>query len=330
MSTQKPLVSAIIVTWNRKAELNRCLQSLFAQDYPRLEVTVVDNASTEGTPEMVRREFPGARVIVMDCNRGCAGGRSHASPQAAGKYLFYMDDDAVAEPPVVAALVARLEQDPRLALVTPRRVDCDPDAAPAALEPLPPTRCLGLFSTCAVMVRKDALAEIGGFPADLAYGVGETDLAVRFMHAGYRMEARHDVVIWHSRTPAMRDDRREFRMVYRNTVRSLWRRAPLGLALTGTAYAIWIYGYLGLKRRYALTHLQVTGGLAPEIARILLRRERRPVHHEAYHLMEYLEDHWVSDWEEIEPRQVRRYCSLWLAAWRRLRGRRAIPRITVL
>lgn len=325
-----PLVSAIIVTWNRRAELNRCLQSLFAQDYPNLEVTVVDNASTDGTPKMVRREFPAARLIVMDRNRGCAGGRSHASPDAAGEYLFYMDDDAVAGPSVVSGLVARLEQDPRLALVTPRRVDGDPDAMPASLEPLPPIRCLGLFSSCAVMVRKGALAEIGGFPADHAYGVAETDLAVRFMHAGYRMEALHDVVIWHTRTPAMRDDRREFRFVYRNTVRSLWRRAPFGLAVAGTAYAVGIYGYLGLKRRYPLTHLQVTCGLAPEIARILLRRERRPVRREAYSLMEYLEDHWVSSWDDIDPRQVRRYGSLWRAAWRRLRGRRATSRITVL
>jgi len=122
----------------------------------------------------------------------------------------------------------------------------------------------------------------------------------------------------------MRDPRREFRLSYRNAVRSLWRRAPLGHALVATLYMVVAWGRAGRRRGYGLTHLQATLGLGHDIARILWRRERHPVSAEPYCLMEYLTDHWVSSWDEVDGSRVHRYGALWRKAWRRLRGRRLV------
>ena len=70
-----PLVSVIIVSFNRAAELAEALRSIFAQGYPAVEVLVADNGSSDGSAEMVEREFPTAAVMRLE---GKLGGKSAA------------------------------------------------------------------------------------------------------------------------------------------------------------------------------------------------------------------------------------------------------------
>jgi len=67
-------ICAVIVTYNRKELLRECLKAVLAQTRPPEHVLVVDNASTDGTPEMLQEEFPQVEVLCLPENQGSAGG----------------------------------------------------------------------------------------------------------------------------------------------------------------------------------------------------------------------------------------------------------------
>lgn len=69
-----PRVSIIILNWNGKKYLNDCLTSVFRQTYPNYEVILVDNASTDGSVEFVRENFPGAKIVQNNESLGFAEG----------------------------------------------------------------------------------------------------------------------------------------------------------------------------------------------------------------------------------------------------------------
>ena len=93
--------AAVVVTYNRKELLRKCLKALLAQTV-KCDIILVDNASTDGTEEMVREEFdvPQIRYIDSGANLGCSGGNELGVGEAvkAGyKYIWIMDDDTIAQ-----------------------------------------------------------------------------------------------------------------------------------------------------------------------------------------------------------------------------------------
>lgn len=97
-------VCAVVVTYNRREMLVECLRALQAQTRPPDEILVVDNASTDGSPDLVRGEFPGVELMALEENVGGAGG-FHAGMRAAHErgadWLWLLDDDTI---PTLAAL----------------------------------------------------------------------------------------------------------------------------------------------------------------------------------------------------------------------------------
>src|SRR4051794_9942906 len=101
-------VCAVGVTFNRRELLERCLTALSAQSRPVDAVLVVDNAGTDGTPAFVREAHPDVELLSLPANVGGAGGfaagmeRAHA---AGHEWVWLMDDDTLAEPDALAALL---------------------------------------------------------------------------------------------------------------------------------------------------------------------------------------------------------------------------------
>lgn len=119
-------VSVCIANWNCRDLLRDCLHSLVNQAQGvRLEVIVVDNASTDGASDMVAREFPQVRLIRNDANRGFAIANNQAARVAHGRHLFFLNNDTVTPPGAIAELIEFLEAHPEVIMVGPRLVGPD-------------------------------------------------------------------------------------------------------------------------------------------------------------------------------------------------------------
>jgi GT2 family glycosyltransferase len=103
-----PSVCAVVVTRNRLPLLRECLHAVLGQTRPPDHVLVVDNASTDGTPEAVRAGWPQVEVVELAVNEGGAGGfhEGIARATAAGwEWLWVMDDDTIPRPDALARLL---------------------------------------------------------------------------------------------------------------------------------------------------------------------------------------------------------------------------------
>lgn len=114
------LVSTVIVNWNAREHLLRCLQSLEETGPPgQLEAIVVDNASRDGSVEAVRETAPWARVIANPDNRGLPGANNQGIAAGSGRYVLISNPDVVYRPGAIEALVDALERRPRAAIAVP-------------------------------------------------------------------------------------------------------------------------------------------------------------------------------------------------------------------
>ncbi|MCS7272928.1 MAG: glycosyltransferase family 2 protein [Fimbriimonadales bacterium] len=110
----RPDVSVIIVSYNTRELLRACLCSLLHQegDCPRLEIVVVDNASTDGSAAMVASEFPQVRLIANHDNRGFGAACNQGLAVAQGRYALILNADVRAEPSALSRLVAFMDTHP--------------------------------------------------------------------------------------------------------------------------------------------------------------------------------------------------------------------------
>ena len=110
LRTELPTVSVVVVNLNGRDLLEPCLRSLVQQAYPtdKLEIILIDNASTDGSVEMVREEFPEVRILVNDTNVGFSPAVNQGAQVANGEYLALLNNDAQADASWIAAAVSYL------------------------------------------------------------------------------------------------------------------------------------------------------------------------------------------------------------------------------
>jgi N-acetylglucosaminyl-diphospho-decaprenol L-rhamnosyltransferase len=117
---RRPVVSVCIVNWNCRDMLHECLRSLNRRRQRlRIEIIVVDNASTDGAADMVERDFPRVKLIRNNDNAGFARGNNQAASMARGRYLFFLNNDTVVPPGALCRLVEHARSRPRLGLLGP-------------------------------------------------------------------------------------------------------------------------------------------------------------------------------------------------------------------
>jgi hypothetical protein len=116
----------VIVSWNTRDLTLRCLAALGAAARGlRLETIVVDNGSTDGTPEAIRAQFSAVRLVEPGRNLGFSGGNNAGLALAGGRFLCLLNPDTEARPGALAALVAFLEAHPEIGAAGPRLLNPD-------------------------------------------------------------------------------------------------------------------------------------------------------------------------------------------------------------
>lgn len=193
----QPLISFILATHNRARVLLHTLQRIAAcglapQEY---EILVVDNCSTDGTAELIRRHVPGARLIALERNRGsCAKGL--AVPHARGEFVVFLDDDSYPLAGSIRHMVRHFEQDSLLGAAG--FVVRLPDGT-RECSALP-----NVFVGCGVGFRRAVLNAVGGLDVSYFLQAEEYDLSFRLIQAGCSVRTFDNLHVMHLKSPAAR------------------------------------------------------------------------------------------------------------------------------
>lgn len=120
-------LSIIVVSYNTRDLLAACLRSIHTQLPAGLsaETFVVDNASVDGSADMVAADFPRVRLIRNADNRGFGAANNQAIALSRGRYILLLNSDASLQPQTVAAMVAQMDKDNRVAIVGGRLLNAD-------------------------------------------------------------------------------------------------------------------------------------------------------------------------------------------------------------
>jgi GT2 family glycosyltransferase len=197
------LLSIVIVNWNRGAEVARLLRHLEGLDASDVEIVVVDNGSTDGSAEWLSR-MRSIKFVGLPNNSGPAKARNIGVLQSSGKYVVFLDSDALISRSGLARLVERMEGDPTIGIAGCRILDPVSRKLDQWIYQYPPLTHehrefdTYSFSAAGAIVRREALLEAGLFWEDLFIYTEEVDLSIRVLRAGYRVVYHPRVRVYHA------------------------------------------------------------------------------------------------------------------------------------
>lgn len=246
-------VAVIIVNWNGMPQLPACLLALSRQDYPDVEVIVVDNGSQDGSAAFIAANYPTTRILQNRTNTGFAAACNQGIQATDAEFVALLNNDTVVHPGWVGAMVAHMA-DPgvgmcacKLLLMThgSQMIDAlgvavdrlgyawgiaggqpdDPTHSPPMAQLLGPSGGAGLY-------RRRMLAELDGFDADFFAYLEDVDLAWRAQWAGWRCAYAPDAIVYHlhsatsTRIPGLKS-----RLLARNRIWMIAKNYPAGALL---------------------------------------------------------------------------------------------------
>ena len=211
------LASIIVPTWNGADYIEDCLNSLVGQDYPDFEVVVVDNASSDGTPDWVAKHFPSVTLIREERNLGFAGGANVGLQAAKGEILILFNQDAAAKPGWLAALVSGMLTAPEIGIAGCKILDFDPPTIqhagghltmPLALSShfgfgqvdtgqFDELKDVDFVTGAAIAIRREVLETIGYLDETLFFYFEDVDYCYQARAAGFRVVYIPSAVLHH-------------------------------------------------------------------------------------------------------------------------------------
>lgn len=220
-------LSVVVLTWNERDQLRRCLDHLAANPPGRaLEIIVVNNGSTDATGEMLARDFPHVHAIVNPRNRGVSIGRNQGMSRATGEYVAMLDSDAYVTPGALDTLCRFLDENPGVGLVGPRleyddgrlQLSCRRFPTPGAMvanrvgrladrpsrrrhlmmdDPHDQTMDVEYVLGATMVFRAELGRSLGGFDEHIPYGYDDADWAMRIWAGGWRVSYVPEAVVVH-------------------------------------------------------------------------------------------------------------------------------------
>jgi GT2 family glycosyltransferase len=196
-----------IVNTNSKGLLLACLASLQQTVAKDVEIVVLDNASEDGSVDAVRARFPDVRVIAQRHRAGFAANHNTVIRSTSSRFVYVLNEDTTADDWALDRLAAYLDRNPRVAAIGPRLVYPDGSHQDSAWRfPSPAVASLGLLTLgrvgikqsngnaaravdwimgAAILLRREALDEVGLFDEGYFLYSEEVDLCLRFRRAGW-------------------------------------------------------------------------------------------------------------------------------------------------
>lgn len=217
----EPHVAIVILNWNGKDDVLRCLSTLPRIRYPNWSATVVDNASFDGSVEAIREQFPSQRVLVMEKNLGFCGGNNRGIADALARgadYVLLLNNDTELHPELLSELVRVAESDQRIAAVGAKNILLEDhrivwgaygelryhrDLVHLVGSRVPDGPELTVVKDVdwvignGMMMRRQAIESVGGFDENFFGYHEDVDWCTRALKAGFRIVYNGHAVIYH-------------------------------------------------------------------------------------------------------------------------------------
>lgn len=274
--TDNPRITFMITTRNRVCELVKTLPSCLAQAGVTQEILIVDDASTDGTYETIRTQFPGVDIVRHEVNRGSIASRNSILQRARGDYIIALDDDSrFLETNACRKIVARMDAEPDLGIIAFQVIGPE---HPESM--LPEGRLVGewhcsSFACCGAAIRRSMLKKTDLFPELFYHSYEEPDLALRAWDAGYTVLQWNEIVVYHEFSGLNRNEAQNHRRHARNEAFSVVMRYPWYLVLPGVLAKLSGQARYAARRGWLFGEPRVWGEFLWQLPRAL--RERRGV-----------------------------------------------------
>lgn len=215
-------LSIIIVNYNGKDHLLRTLESIFQNVKLDHEVIVVDNDSTDGSREAVRKAYPSVRLVALDHNTGFARGNNEGVAKASGRYLLILNNDTYVPKGTVEKMVSILRASPDMAIVAPLVFNPDNSLQISWGKDLNllteifmkhlaekwyrflyrvkrgrMNRDVDWVSGACFLIERDLYRRVGGFDENFFMYMEDADLGKRLRQKGYRIHLCSEARIIH-------------------------------------------------------------------------------------------------------------------------------------
>jgi GT2 family glycosyltransferase len=209
------IISVVVLNFNGKRYLEKCLSSLASQTYEDFEVIVVDNASSDGSVDCLKAQFPWARIVKNEKNLGFAGGTNSGIRQARGDYILTLNNDTQVDRCFLECLVKPMQSDKSIGMCASKMLlpDGRINSAGICISRSGAAWDRGMFEPddgqydcreevlgpCAgaALYRKKMLDEIGLFDEDFFLYMEDVDLAFRAKLAGWKCIYVPEAVVHH-------------------------------------------------------------------------------------------------------------------------------------
>lgn len=216
--TRLPIVSIIILNYNGKKWLEKCLPSWRKNKYAATEVIVVNNGSTDDSAEFIKKKHPEVRLLDIHPNRGFAGGNNYGVQKSKGKYVFLLNNDTEVTPGLLEPMVDLMENDPSIGVVQPQmrnmRYKDKHDAVASFytstgflyhygyMQPISKKmydKTIPCYSIkgAAMFMRKDDYINLGGLDEEFVCYVEESDLCHRVWLSGKKVVYHPKSYLYH-------------------------------------------------------------------------------------------------------------------------------------
>jgi GT2 family glycosyltransferase len=241
-----PTASIVIVNWNGRGHLARCLPSLMAQTYRDFEIIIVDNGSNDGSVTFIRQYYPQVRLLQNSQNLGFARPNNQAIRVAQGRYILTLNNDTELPPNWLQALVSAAQAHPEigafasLVVFDDRRHMIDSAGLSVTLAGIGCQNRLGedvqevreaedVFGVCAAaaLYRRELLEDVGLFDEDYFAYYEDVDLAWRARLRGWRAMLVPKALVYHLHSGTSgRGSAFKERLVVRNKVWTTLKNYP--------------------------------------------------------------------------------------------------------
>jgi len=201
---EEPLVTVNILSFNRKDELRNTLTKVYEQDYKNIEVIVVDNASSDGSSEMVNNEFPSVQLIQMEKNIGIAGW-NEGFKVAKGEYVLVLDDDSYPDNNTLEKGIQLFNNNNEVGIISFNVYNLLYKFSETQLFDYNPYS----FNGCGALIKREVLSKVGYYNELLFIYLNELDFTARSYNKGFKTIYINEILVYHNQSLKSRDNKFE-------------------------------------------------------------------------------------------------------------------------